>query len=288
MKFSLIVATYGRDAELQRLLESILLQGYPNLEIVVVDQNPDDRVTRVIAPYRERLEIVHRHSEPGATRARNVGLAVATGDIIGFPDDDCWYRAKTLDRVAAFLKVNADWDGVIGHTIDASGNATLPWNDGAGALSPAMSWRRSVTYVYFLKRHAAAAVGGFDVTLGPGAGTPWGAGDDNDFMLRALKKGARVYFDPNLTVHHPPFFPGFDAAALEKRQRYARADGRVLRKHPMPLWWMLAFFGMPLARLIVSIPRMEPARLRFHWVTFRERVRGYRDRLSAGVVAGQA
>jgi glycosyltransferase involved in cell wall biosynthesis len=279
MRISLIVATCGRAAELQRLLESIVVQRHPDLEVIVVDQNPDDRVMRVIAPYQGALEIVHRRSEPGATRARNVGLAVATGDIIGFPDDDCWYPAKTLGRVAAFLKASADWEGIIGHTVDASGNATLPWNDSAGALSPAMSWRRSVTYVYFLRRHAALAVGGFDVTLGPGAGTPWGAGDDNDFMLRALKTGARVYFDPDLTVHHPPFFPGFDALALDKRQRYARADGRVLRKHPMPTWWMLAFFGMPLARLIVSIPTLERARLRFHWVTFFARVRGYRDRL---------
>lgn len=279
MRFSLIVATCGRSAELQRLLQSLVAQQYSDLQVIVVDQNADDRVRYVIEPFRGRLEIDHRVSEPGATRARNVGLAVATGDIIGFPDDDCWYPAKTLGRVAAFLEASQDWDGIIGHTIDAAGNATLPWNDGAGALSPAMSWRRAVTYVYFLRRHAATAVGGFDVTLGPGAGTPWGAGDDNDFMLRALKTGARVYFDPDLTVHHPPLFPGFDAMALEKRQRYARADGRVLRKHPMPLWWMLAFFGMPLARLIVSIPSLERTRLRFHWVTFRGRVRGYRDRL---------
>lgn len=278
MKFSLIVATCGRSAELRRLLESIVLQAYPDLEVIVVDQNEDDRVVRVVDSFRDRLEIIRHESEPGATRARNVGLAAASGEIIAFPDDDCWYSTNVLVRVAEFLAANDEQDGIIGHTVDADGRTTLPWNESAGALSPAMSWRRAVTYVYFLKRDAVRAVGLFDESLGPGAGTPWGAGDDNDFMLRALKTGARVYFDPSLTVHHPPLFLGFDSASINKRASYARADGRVLRKHPMPLWWMLAFFGMPLARWVIALPYGNRARLRFHWETFGGRIRGFLDR----------
>lgn len=277
MKFSLIIATFGRSLELRRLLDSIILQRYPALELIVVDQNADDRVMRVIESFCGRLEVVRVVSAPGATRARNTGLAVATGDVIGFPDDDCWYQENLLYRVAAFLRGNDNWDGIIGHTVDASGHATLPWGDGAGALTPAMSWRRAVTYVYFLRRTTVLAAGGFDESLGPGAGTPWGAGDDNDYMLRALEKGARVYFDPGLRVHHPPLFPGFDAASLAKRASYARADGRVLRNHPMPLWWTLAFFGVPLARLLIALPTCDPARLRFHWVTCCGRLKGFRD-----------
>jgi len=281
MKFSLIVATFGRSLELQRLMESIVIQRYPDLELIIVDQNADDRVVRVVDSFKGQLNIVHRVSRPGATRARNVGLAVATGDVIGFPDDDCWYPESLLGRVAGFLSGNDRWDGIVGHTVDASGRTTLPWHDSAGALTPAMSWRRSVTYVYFLRRLAATATGGFDESLGPGAGTPWGAGDDNDFMLRALTKGARVYFDPDLAVHHPPFFPGFDAKSIDKRASYARADGRVLRKNPMPLWWILAFFGVPLARWVTALPTCDIARLRFHWVTLSGRARGFLDRVQA-------
>lgn len=278
MKFSLIVATIGRSIELHRLLESIRLQGYRDLEVIVVDQNPDDRAARVVEAFHGQINLVRIVSRPGATRARNAGMAVATGDIVGFPDDDCWYPLDLLDRIADFLARRSNWDGVIGHTVDASGRTTLPWRDSAGPLSLAMSWRRSVTYVYFLRRTAALAVGGFDESLGPGAGTPWGAGDDNDFMLRALKQGARVYFDPDIAVHHPPLFPGFDGAALAKRESYARADGRVLRKHPMPLWWLVAFFCVPLARLLLALPYGDRGRLRFHWVTFAGRINGFRDR----------
>lgn len=281
MKFSLIVATCGRSTELVRLLESIVSQAAPECEIILVDQNPDDRVSRLLPDYAGRLHLRLLRSEPGATRARNVGLAAATGDIIGFPDDDCWYPQGVLSRVGDFLDKNAEWDGIIGHTVDEHGRTTLPWHDTGGRLTSAMSWRRAVTYVYFLRSDAAMAVGGFDVSLGPGAGTPWGAGDDNDYMLRVLKTGARVYFDPGLCVHHPPLFAGFDSASLAKRERYARADGRVLNKHPMPLWWRAAFFGVPLARWILALASFDRGRLRFHWITFRGRCRGYRDRVAS-------
>lgn len=286
IKFSLIVATVGRSAELARLLDTLVRQGADGLEVIIVDQNADDRARRVIDGIAGRLEIVRIESAPGATRARNAGLRVARGDVIGFPDDDCWYPDGVLDRVAAFLEKGANWDGIIGHTVDADGDRTLPWRDAAGPLTAALSWRRSVTYVYFLRRAAVMAAGGFDETLGPGAGTPWGAGDDNEFMLRVLQAGARVYFDPGLRVHHPPLFPGFDAASIAKRASYARADGHVLRIHPMPLWWMMAFFAMPLLRLCLCLPGGNRQWLRFHWTTFRGRVRGFADPVTGSRAAG--
>lgn len=280
MRFSLIVATFGRTVELQRLLDSITAQRYRDMEVIVVDQNEDDRVLQIIKPYAEQLEIIHRRCEKGASRARNLGISIARGDVIGFPDDDCWYPDNVLRHAADFLSRAPEWGGIIGHTVDSVGKQTLPWGDRAGPLSPAMSWRRAVTYVYFLRRDVVLATGGFDITLGPGAGTPWGASDDNDFMLRSLKQGARVYFDPRLCIHHPPLFSGCNEASISKRKSYSRSDGRVLRKHPMPLWWTLAFFGVPLVRLLLTLPSFNRMRLRFHWVTLTGRVRGYRDALA--------
>lgn len=275
MRFSLIVATFGRSIELKQLLTSLVGQTYSNFEVIIIDQNADNRVERVIEPFIERLDILHRVTEPGLSRARNLGLSEAKGDVIAFPDDDCWYPKDALERVADFLKVHGHWDGIIGHSVDASGKATLPWHDDAGRLTPAMSWRRAVTYCYFLRCGVVAAVRYFDESLGPGAGTPWGAGEDNDFLLRAIKTGARIYFDPTLSVHHPHMFLAFDGFTIEKRARYARGDGRVLRKHPMPWWWALAFFLMPLARLLIAIPSFDRAQLRFHWVTFIGRTQGF-------------
>lgn len=281
MKISLIVATRGRSVELRRLFTSLVGQSWNDLELIVVDQNVDDRAKAVVEEFEDCLLIRRITSEPGASRARNAGLAVATGDVIGFPDDDCWYPDGVLTLVSAFLDRSPEWDGVIGHTVDESGGNTLPWGEASGRLTPAMSWRRAVTYVYFLRRRTALGVGGFDTTLGPGAGTSWGAGDDNDYLLRTLENGAQVFFDSELKIHHPPLFQGYDDASLAKRLSYARADGRVLRKHPMPLWWRAAFFGVPLVRLCLSLPVGNAARVRFHWITFRGRLSGFFDEAPA-------
>jgi glycosyltransferase involved in cell wall biosynthesis len=60
MKVSLIVATVGRMSELHRLLTSLDAQVYKNFELIVVDQNLDDRLENVIASFYDRLTIIHQ------------------------------------------------------------------------------------------------------------------------------------------------------------------------------------------------------------------------------------
>ncbi|MFQ3623830.1 MAG: glycosyltransferase family A protein, partial [Acetobacteraceae bacterium] len=99
-RFSLIVATVGRDRDLAVLLESVLAQGRAELEVIVVDQNGDDRLDAVLAPFRQRLALEHRRTgRRHANAARNLGLGLARGDIVAFPDDDCVLPPGVLDRV---------------------------------------------------------------------------------------------------------------------------------------------------------------------------------------------
>jgi len=276
MDCSLIVATLGRTAELQRLLQSLAGQTYRDFEVIVVDQNGDERLTDLLAVFRPSFPIRHLRAAPGLSRARNLGWQQAAGALLAFPDDDCWYPQDLLKQVHDTLRDHPAWDGLIGYGVDEQGRANLPWREKSGPVSPAVSWRRSVTYAMFLRRDVVQRVGGFDETLGPGAGTPWGSGEDNDLMLRALAGGARVQFDATLRVGHPRLFLAPDAAGCAKRHRYALGDGRLLRKHPMPWWWRALFFGVPLGRLAGAALRGRGAAVRFHWVTFQGRRQGYR------------
>ena len=54
-----------------------------------------------------------------------------------------------------------------------------------------------------MRRHVVDRVDGFDNSLGIGAGTPWGSGEDTDYLLRCLDAGVAVYNDVNLIVRHP-------------------------------------------------------------------------------------
>ena len=101
--FSLILATSGRTTELHRFFSS-LEAAAGDCECLVVDQNPDERLLPILAAWEGRLPIKHLKSPPGLSRARNVGLAAATGEVVAFPTTIagillvCWRRCGRSSR----------------------------------------------------------------------------------------------------------------------------------------------------------------------------------------------
>lgn len=275
MRFSLIVATINRTNELQKLLASLDRQTHRDFEVVVVDQNPDERLLPILNAFRDRFEIRRVESAAGLSRARNIGLRTATGDVVCFPDDDCWYPNDLLANVNELLEANSNWDGIIGDSVDESGKPTLPWRDRSGQLTAPKCWRRAISYAIFVRSKVLEKVRGFDATLGVGAGSPWGSGEDNDFVLRALKAGFHIQYERRIQVIHPNLFRGFDAKTFRKRYSYALGDGKLLQKHPMPLWWQLLFFSIPLVRASLASLRLKRDETHFHWLTFYGRLNGF-------------
>ena len=97
---SLIVATRWRTSELRKFLDSLVIQTYKRFNVIVVDQNDDDRVQSLLQEYESRLSITHvRSSAFGKAAANNVGLRICDGEFVAFPDDDCWYAPDLLNRV---------------------------------------------------------------------------------------------------------------------------------------------------------------------------------------------
>src|SRR5207249_3171407 len=70
-KFSLIICTVDRTEQLSVLLASLDAQTFKDFELLVVDQNADDRVEPMIAAYEGRMTVRRLWSPRGASRARN-------------------------------------------------------------------------------------------------------------------------------------------------------------------------------------------------------------------------
>ena len=229
---SLLVATLGRVDELNRLLASLENQD-AGFEVLVVDQNPDDRLAPVLAAH-SRLAARHLRSERGLSRARNVGLRAAQGDLIAIPDDDCWYPAGLLARVEEWFRQNPSF-GLLGAVVRTAENRP------SGPRSPASAcrctranvWQCAVSTALFLRRSVVDAVGDFDEEIGVGARSRYQSGEETDYVLRALEQGFEMWYEPGLTVHHPPL----DSIERLRRTTYpfALGTGRVLRRHGYPL-----------------------------------------------------
>ena len=102
---SVIIPVYNRAHEIGRALESVRTQGYPNLEIIIVDDGSNDDLKGALAHCRDLpITLLHHQTRRGAGAARNTGVKVARGDYIALLDsDDEWLPGK-LDRQLAFLR----------------------------------------------------------------------------------------------------------------------------------------------------------------------------------------
>jgi glycosyltransferase involved in cell wall biosynthesis len=238
---SLIVATLDRVTELERLLASLDIQSYKDFEVIVVDQNADERLLPVLRKH-DNLTIRHLRSGRGLSRARNVGLPLAQGDILAFPDDDCWYPADLLAKVTDWFQAHPDFAGLFTILRDADNGPVGPkWPSGPRACTKQDIWHCGISPDAFLRRELTDAAGFFDERLGVGAASKYQSGEDLDYFLRPLALGFKLWFEPGFTVHHPSF-ASLDRL-LERSYSYSLGGAYVLRFH--------GFSSLYFARLLV-------------------------------------
>lgn len=275
MKFSLILATVGRSTELERFLESLAAQRAASFELIVVDQNPDDRLAPILESYSARFPLKHLQSARGLSRARNAGLKHVTGGIIAFPDDDCWYPSDLFERVESWFGEHPRTDGLSAISRDSSGRPSVcHWDRRGGVINRMNVWRRAISCSIFLRRGVVEEVGDFDVNLGLGSGTPYGSAEETDYLIRALDRNFRLQYVPSLSVLHEQ--PALDLRAAGRGYHYGVGFGHIQRKYKYPFpvvfyYWMRAAGGV-----LVSISKLEPAMAKLHWGNLKGRVAGWR------------
>lgn len=235
LKFSLIVPTLNRVQELERFFQSLSIQDYTKFEVIVVDQNDDDRLDNLIQNYQQEFPILHlRESIRGLSRARNIALPYAKGDFIAFPDDDCIYSQGLLKKVARFFDLYPQWDGLVSRIFDLNEDENAFMNcgdDESGEMDFWKAYRVAVSCGIFIRSTVAASLR-FDERLGVGSGTKWQTGDETDFVFRALKRGYRFYYQTGLTVRHPNPLKNSSFTQLIKRAyHYGVGHGYFLATH---------------------------------------------------------
>ncbi len=272
---SLIVATVNRVAELQRLLASLQAQTFQDFEVIVIDQNPDDRLVPVLGRYSS-LAIRHLRSEQGAGRARNVGLRVAAGGIIAFPDDDCWYPPSLLSSVVEWLVRNAGYDGLFTTMRDADSRPVGPrWPQSPCLVTKSNLWNTTIFVTAFLRRPVIDAVGYFREDIGVGAATPYQSGEESDYFLRALALDFRMRYDPDpsLVVHHPNLHSL--ARLRANTYPYALGAGYVMRLHGYSWHDFGSYLVRSFGGAIVSLGKADPVMAHVYLLRAAGQLRGY-------------
>jgi O-antigen biosynthesis protein len=221
---SVVVPTFRRPQAIVRCVESILATGYPELEVVVVDNAPDEGSTagELAKRYGEDARVRYlAEPTPGASRARNVGVRATRSEIVAFADDDVIVDRYWLAALVNALVQHREVGCVTGLVIPATLDSPVQlWFEQFGGFNRGYRQRlfdlsehrgNSLLYPYTagglgglgnaaFRREALSECEAFDVTLGPG--TPAFGAEDQDAFVRLLKSGHRVLYEPAALVQH--------------------------------------------------------------------------------------
>jgi len=105
---SIIVPVFNVEAYVERCIESLILQSYQNIEIIIVDDGSTDNSGKICDKYREsdsRVKVIHKQNG-GLADARNTGVDKAKGEYIAFVDSDDWVAADYVNEMYKVLVLN--------------------------------------------------------------------------------------------------------------------------------------------------------------------------------------
>jgi glycosyltransferase involved in cell wall biosynthesis len=108
-KISIVTPSYNQGAFLEETIRSVIDQGYPNLEYIIIDGGSTDNSVDVIRKYEKHLAYWVSERDRGQTDALNKGIKRCTGDVFGFINSDDFLYPKSLSRIADTWAEGARW-----------------------------------------------------------------------------------------------------------------------------------------------------------------------------------
>lgn len=106
LKYSVIIPVYNAEKTLRRCVDSLLAEGYPDAEIILVNDGSGDRSGEICREFAARENCIRyiEKENGGVSTARNAGLDAATGEFVLFVDSDDYaapHFFSIIDSVSA-------------------------------------------------------------------------------------------------------------------------------------------------------------------------------------------
>ena len=234
---SVVIATKDRATFVERCLLALSGQDASIDEIIVVDQSADAGTREVCRAHEPRVRYVHDPGR-GQSRGRNIGVGLATGDLVACLDDDCYAHPDWARAVRDVLGRHPEAAGAFGEMLGGEGAP-------AGAAGLEVSTIRFPAEVVHRRRRPPYHVGfggnfvlrretwqtlgepPCDEMLDPGSPNP-GAGD-MDLIHRLLRDGSVLVSAPSMRALHDQWRP--TGALIRQMRGYGRGTGAYLGKH---------------------------------------------------------
>jgi glycosyltransferase involved in cell wall biosynthesis len=169
VKFSIITVVRNRADTIGAAIESVVRQQYDQIEHLIIDGASTDGTLDVVERYRARLATVISERDRGIYDAMNKGLALATGDVVGFLNaDDEYADDRVLSDVAARFR-DPSVEAVFGDLVYVSaadpGRVVRYWRSGAFRSDLFKTGWMPAHPTFFVRRAVYEKYGGFDLSF---------------------------------------------------------------------------------------------------------------------------
>jgi glycosyltransferase involved in cell wall biosynthesis len=256
--FSVITVTYNASQWIERTIESVVLQSYPNIEYIVIDGNSTDGTVEIIMNYELRIMNYGSgnvqmkwisETDKGLYDAMNKGLKLASGDYVWFINaGDELYSDNTIQEIVNMIDTENLPDIIYGETkiVDEYGNSLamrrlkapekLTWksfNMGMLVCHQSFIVKREITELYDMKYRFTA---------------------DYDWCIRCMKKAKTIY---NIQLILSRFLEAGISAANRKESLKERYGIMCKNYGKLPtqirhIWFAVRFYATKWTKKTVS------------------------------------
>jgi len=216
---SVVICSYNRADYIVNAVASLYRQTLDKaaFEVFVVDNNSIDNTQELVENFIEQ----HPHfqcyylteSRQGASFARNTGAAFSKGRLLCFMDDDAEAEPYFLERIVTFFNTHGDAAGLGGRIIPKYIPEEPRWmSHYVSSLVGNFDYSKTIEVFkpgkfplesnMTVLKSSFDAIGGFNTALPGVVGTLRIGGEGKDFFLRLQAQGLKIYYDPEVVVHH--------------------------------------------------------------------------------------
>lgn len=199
---SILIPAYNAEKTIQRCLDSVCMQTYKNIEVIVVNDGSADGTADIAERYSAKCDYIRVISQDnaGVATARNVCLKEANGDFILFVDADDWIEPDMIERMLALC---GDADIVFCGSDHAENSAEIKRSKPG---EPEV-WDQQRQQLEFMKHQRMTGMLWNkmirrSVTEGCCFNPETGYGEDAEFLWQVLKKSKKMLVTDEILYHH--------------------------------------------------------------------------------------
>jgi glycosyltransferase involved in cell wall biosynthesis len=237
-RISIVTPSYNQGQFLEETIRSVLLQGYPNLEYIVIDGGSTDGSIDLITKYAEWITFWEAARDRGQADALNKGFARATGKIRAYLNSDDVYFPDIFGAVASLYAATPDQSGFFAFFSVEHFGEIHPHSTILRAPDQLQPWLKGRAVCYqpgvFWSKHLHDAVGPFDIGLHYSF--------DEKFFVAAISRGFKPLVNKRVVAAGLRYHHGcktvtedgkdlIDSGFLRERRKLRREfAGRVPRE----------------------------------------------------------